>query len=69
MFTTNNILKFFISLNYLKHHFNKKRNLVIHHGLMGSAKNFRTLSKNPAFSQHVNSYLIDARNHGKHQLS
>ena len=31
---------------------------------MGSSKNFRNLSKAPAFSNFVNSHLIDARNHG-----
>lgn len=31
---------------------------------MGSAKNFRSISKNIAFSQYANVHLIDARNHG-----
>jgi len=31
---------------------------------MGSAKNFRSISKNIAFSKFANVHLIDARNHG-----
>jgi hypothetical protein len=31
---------------------------------MGSAKNFRNISKNIAFSKFANVHLIDARNHG-----
>lgn len=39
--------------------------MLIHHGLMGSSKNFKSLSKNGAFANYVNSYLIDCRNHGQ----
>jgi hypothetical protein len=57
-----------ISLNSIKHDFGKKRNIIIHHGLMGSAKNFKSLSKHIAFSKYANSHLIDARNHGKSKV-
>ena len=60
-------LRFHVSLASLRHNFNQNRNIIIQHGLMGSSKNFRTLSKTPAFSKHVNSHLLDARNHGKNQ--
>lgn len=53
-----------ISLNSIKNNFNRKRNLIVHHGLMGSANNFRGISKNQAFSKYANVHLIDARNHG-----
>lgn len=53
-----------MALASIKHIYNRNRNLVIHHGLMGSSKNFRSLSKTPAFSNFVSSHLIDARNHG-----
>jgi pimeloyl-ACP methyl ester carboxylesterase len=59
-----NNIQYGIKLNFIQHQFNRDRNLLIHHGLMGSAKNFRNISKNIAFSKYVNSYLIDARNHG-----
>ena len=57
-----------ISLHSIKHDFGKKRNVIIHHGLMGSAKNFRTLSKHIAFSNYANSHLINARNHGNSKV-
>lgn len=57
-------IRYSISLFSLNHHFGRKRNIIIHHGLMGSSKNFRSISKTPAFSNYCNSYLIDARNHG-----
>ena len=57
-------ISYSISLHSNTHNFNKKRNIIIHHGLMGSAKNFRSISKNQAFSKYANVHLIDARNHG-----
>lgn len=57
-------LRRWISLHSLVHDYSRRDNLIIHHGLMGSSKNFRTISKNSAVSDHVNSHLIDARNHG-----
>jgi hypothetical protein len=53
-----------VSLASTHHNFGRNRNIIIHHGLMGSAKNFRSISKNIAFSKHANVHLIDARNHG-----
>lgn len=67
MLTTS--IRFKVSLESIKHIFGRKRNLIIHHGLMGSSKNFRSLSKAPSFSKYVNSYLIDARNHGTPQVN
>lgn len=61
--------RYAVSLASIKHYFGRKRNIIIHHGLMGSSKNFNSLSKAPAFSQYVNAYLIDARNHGNNQIS
>lgn len=58
-------LKYQISLSYIKNNFNRKKDMVIHHGLMGSSKNFKSISKNSQISNHVNSYLIDCRNHGE----
>lgn len=60
----NRIIKYSVSLHSIKNDFGKKRNIIIHHGLMGSAKNFRSISKNVAFSKYANVHLIDARNHG-----
>lgn len=57
-------IKYGISLSYIKNNFNRKRDMIIHHGLMGSSKNFKTISKNQQISDIVNSYLIDCRNHG-----
>lgn len=59
-----NRVKFGVALACIKNISQHKRNAIIHHGLMGSAKNFRSLSKYPAFTKYVNTYLIDARNHG-----
>jgi hypothetical protein len=59
-----NINKYFVSLHYIKNNFNRKSNMIIHHGLMGSSKNFKSISKNQSISTYVNSYLIDCRNHG-----
>jgi pimeloyl-ACP methyl ester carboxylesterase len=58
------VVRYGVALNYLKINFNRKRNILIHHGLMGSCKNFRSISKSKAFSDYFNSYMIDARNHG-----
>jgi pimeloyl-ACP methyl ester carboxylesterase len=54
-----------ISLAYIKNDYQKKRNMIIHHGLMGSSKNFKSLSKTSSISNYVNTYLIDCRNHGE----
>lgn len=62
-------LSYSIALHAIKHDNNKKRNVIIHHGLMGNAKNFRSISKNQAFSKYANVHLIDARNHGTHLLT
>jgi len=56
--------KYWISLASIKHELGRSRNMIIHHGLMGSAKNFRSISKNQAISKYANVHLIDARNHG-----
>jgi pimeloyl-ACP methyl ester carboxylesterase len=58
------VIKYLISLSSIKHDFGKSRNLIVHHGLMGSSKNFRSICKNPAISKYANVHLIDARNHG-----
>lgn len=57
-------IKYSISLAYIKNDFQRNPNIIIHHGLMGSSKNFKSISKNANFSNYANSYLIDARNHG-----
>ena len=44
-----------VTVNTLKHNFNRNRDIIIHHGLMGNAKNFRTISKNPSISNYCNS--------------
>lgn len=64
MFQIISKINYRIALSSLKHSHGKQKNIVIHHGLMGSSKNFRSLSKSAPFSDHFNSYLIDARNHG-----
>ena len=43
---------------------NTNTNLIVLHGLFGSAQNFRSIVKNPKISDHANSYLVDLRNHG-----
>jgi len=59
------LIKYSISLAYVKNDFQKNRNILIHHGLMGSSKNFKSISKNGSISNYANSYLIDSRNHGE----
>lgn len=49
---------------FLRFDNNKPNNLVVCHGLMGSHKNFRNICRNPLVTNHVNCYLLDARNHG-----
>ena len=61
------VVRYGIALHSFKHDFGRSHNIIIQHGLMGSAKNFRTLSKTPAFSQYANAHLLDARNHGDSQ--
>jgi len=39
-------------------------NLIVVHGLFGSAANFRGIMKDPKISLFANSYLLDMRNHG-----
>lgn len=56
--------KYRVSLFSLYNDFNKDQNLLIHHGMMGSSRNFRSLSKNPSIANYANSFLIDCRNHG-----
>ena len=63
MFRNKNLL-YSISLQYQKYLHNKPRTMLIHHGLMGSSRNFRTIAKHPSVANYVNSYLIDCRNHG-----
>ena len=58
------MIKYSVSLNYIKNLSNKDRTMIIHHGLMGSCKNFRGISKHPNISNLVSSFIIDARNHG-----
>lgn len=62
MLTT--ILKYSVSLLSLKILNGKPRNLLIHHGLMGSSKNFRSIARNQIIANRFNTHLIDARNHG-----
>lgn len=58
-------IRYSVSLSFIKNDFNRNRDLIIHHGLMGNAKNFKNISKNSHISDYVNSYLVDARNHGE----
>lgn len=58
-------IKYSISLSYLKFLNQRNRTMVVHHGLMGSSRNFRSIVKHPSISNYVDSYLIDCRNHGK----
>lgn len=58
------LIRYGVALNSIKVGSGKARNLVVHHGLMGSSKNFRTVARSQAVSQYCNSFLIDARNHG-----
>jgi pimeloyl-ACP methyl ester carboxylesterase len=59
------IPRFSVALHYITNNFNKARDMVIHHGLMGSCKNFKSISKNQKIADYTNSYLIDCRNHGQ----
>lgn len=56
--------RFGITLNSIKSYKKKPREMIVHHGLMGSSKNFRTICKHPSISDYVNTHLIDCRNHG-----
>ena len=60
----NKAIRYSISLNSQKLLNGKHRNMLIHHGLMGNSKNFRSISRHPVVAESYNSYLIDARNHG-----
>ena len=54
-------------LEHLYHpslHPSRRMNMVILHGILGSAKNFRSIVKNHMISEWVNCYLVDLRNHG-----
>ena len=43
----------------------KNRNILIHHGLLGSAQSFSHPDILKICSKYANIHLIDARNHGK----
>lgn len=58
------VIRYGIALNSIKLSSGKARNLVVHHGLMGSSKNFRSVARSQTVSKYCNSFLIDARNHG-----
>lgn len=60
----NILIRFGVSLHSSTHFYNRERNLLIHHGLLGSSKDFTALAMSLHFSNYVNSYVIDARNHG-----
>lgn len=53
-----------VSLFSIKSDKRRPREMIVHHGLMGSSKNFRTICKHPSISDYVNTNLIDCRNHG-----
>lgn len=57
-------IRYHIALNSIRIGSGKSRNLVVHHGLMGSSKNFRSVARSQTVIKHCNSFLIDARNHG-----
>lgn len=57
-------IRFNVSLHSVVKNFGKTRNLLVHHGFMGSSLNFNSHTSTSAFSSLVNSHLIDARNHG-----
>lgn len=54
-----------VPLHYVLNSFDRSKSLIIHHGLMGSCKNFNSISKNPHISKYRDSYLLDCRNHGQ----
>ena len=57
-------LQYPIALTSIKNDNKRTRQLIVHHGLMGSSKNFRSICKHPSISNYVNTNLIDCRNHG-----
>lgn len=68
-----NLSKFFSTskparLNHLhipaKNPTSEPLNLIVLHGLLGNATNFRGIVNNPKISSLANSYLLDLRNHG-----
>lgn len=66
MWTKN--LRYFVSLNAIKlteTNLPKEKALIIHHGMLGSARNLRPLCKNSRLLNYVDVLLVDARNHGK----
>lgn len=59
---------YFIALNSIKLSsssiYKKNSALILHHGMLGSARNLRPLCKNSNLLNFVDVILIDARNHG-----
>lgn len=50
----------------VKYYNNSPINLVMVHGLLGSKRNFRTISNSPLLGKHLNAvHLLDLRNHGE----
>lgn len=46
----------------------KSKALIMHHGMLGSAKNLRPLCKNSRLLNYVDVLLVDARNHGTYWI-
>lgn len=65
----NILIRYTVSLHSTIHFYNRQRNLLMHHGLLGSSKDFAALATSLHFSKYVNFYLIDARNHGNYGFS
>ena len=55
-----------IGLFSLKMLNNKEKALVLHHGMLGSARNLRPLCKGSVLNKYADLHLLDARNHGKY---
>jgi pimeloyl-ACP methyl ester carboxylesterase len=61
-------LRYFISLNFLKlttPNSPKSKAMIMHHGMLGSGRNFKPLCTNSTLLNYVDILLLDARNHGK----
>jgi esterase len=63
--TLTKTIKYSVVFNYTLNNFDKRRNMIVHHGVIGSCKNFKNFTKHHEISDYVNSYLIDCRNHSQ----
>lgn len=57
-------ISFKVSLNSVKNISGQSKAVLMHHGMLGSGRNFRPLVNNSDTFNSVDTILIDSRNHG-----